>query len=54
MLSFGVFLLALATTTAVSRTQLDELIARAKSLELDTIYVPPPGDAMAMQPAMPK
>ena len=46
VLSLGAFLLALATTTAVSRTQLDELIARAKSLELDTIYVPPPGDSL--------
>src|SRR5215472_13253009 len=41
------FLLTLATTTAAPQTQLDELIARAKSLELDTPYVPPPGDPLA-------
>jgi len=43
----GTFLLAFATTTAEPQTQLDELIARAKSLELDTPYVPPPGDPLA-------
>jgi len=42
----GSFLVALATTTVASQTQLQELIARAKSLELDTPYVPPPGDAL--------
>jgi hypothetical protein len=43
----GVLFLAVAkTATADSRTQLDELIARAKSLELDTQYVPPPGDPL--------
>ena len=43
----GVLFLALAmTATPDSRTQLDELIARAKSLELDTPYVPPPGDPL--------
>ena len=31
----GTFLLTLATTPAAPQTQLDELIARAKSLELD-------------------
>ena len=43
----GTFLLALSTTTAEPQTQLDELIARAKSFELDTPYVPPPGDPLA-------
>jgi len=42
----GLFLLVLATTVAAPQTQLDELIARAKSLELDTPYVPPPGDPL--------
>jgi hypothetical protein len=43
----GVLFLTVAmTATADSRTQLDELIARAKSLELDTPYVPPPGDPL--------
>jgi hypothetical protein len=42
----GVFLLALATTAAAPQAQLDELIARAKSLELDTPYLPPPGDPL--------
>jgi hypothetical protein len=43
----GTFLLTLATTPAAPQTQLDELIAHAKSLELDTPYVPPPGDPLA-------
>src|SRR5262245_35588854 len=43
----GSFLLTLATTPAAPQTQLDELIARAKSLELDTPYVPPAGDPLA-------
>ena len=43
----SVFFLAFATTAAAPQTQLDELIARAKSLELDTPYVPPPGDPLA-------
>ena len=43
----GTFLLTLATTTAAPQTQLYQLIARAKSLELDTPYVPPPGDPLA-------
>src|ERR1700719_1927163 len=38
--------LAIGTIDASPRTQLDELIARAKSLELDTPYVPPPGDPL--------
>jgi CubicO group peptidase (beta-lactamase class C family) len=42
----GTFLLILATP-AVPQMQLDALIARAKSLELDTHYVPPPGDPLA-------
>jgi len=43
----GTFLLSLASTTAASQTQLHELVARAKSLELNTPYVPPPGDPLA-------
>ena len=43
----GTFLLTLATTPAAPQTPLNELIARAKSLELDTPYVPPPGDPLA-------
>jgi hypothetical protein len=39
-------LLSLATTAASPQTHLDELIARAKSLELDTPYEPPPGDPL--------
>ena len=45
------FLLALATTAAATQTQLDELIARAKSFELDTRYVPPPGDPLVYHAA---
>src|SRR6516162_8469666 len=41
----GTFLLILAAP-AVPQMQLDELIARAKALELDTPYVPPPGDPL--------
>jgi CubicO group peptidase (beta-lactamase class C family) len=41
----GTLLLA-ATTLAAPQSQLDELIARAKSLELDTPYVPPPGEPL--------
>src|SRR5215469_1378564 len=40
-------LVSLATTAAAPQTHLDELLARAKSLELDTPYVPPPGDPLA-------
>ena len=40
------FLVFLATTAAAPQTHLDELLARAKSLELDTPYVPPPGDPL--------
>jgi hypothetical protein len=47
----GMLLLALATTGATSQTQLDELIARAKSFELGTLYVPPPGDPLAYHAA---
>ena len=32
------------TATAAQAPTKDELIARAKSFELDTPYVPPPGD----------
>jgi CubicO group peptidase (beta-lactamase class C family) len=41
---------ALAASTAVSQEPLptnEALIARAKSFELDTPYIPPPGDALA-------
>ena len=41
------FLLSLVATAAAPQTLLHELIARAKSLELDTPYVPPPGDPLA-------
>ena len=40
-------LLLAFTTSAMSQGQLDELIARAKTFELDTPYVPPPGDPLA-------
>ena len=43
----SMFLVSLATTAAAPQTHLDELLARAKSLELDTPYVPPPGDPLA-------
>ena len=46
VLLVGVLFLALGTMVAAPRTQLDELIARAKALELDTPYVPPPGDPL--------
>src|SRR5467141_5316848 len=35
------------TATAAQAPTKDALIARAKSLELDTPYVPPPGDPLA-------
>ena len=44
----GTFFLVVAITTASSQVPPnDPLIARAKSLELDTPYVPPPGDPLA-------
>ena len=46
VLLLGVLFLAIGTIDASPRTQLDELIAQAKSLELDTPYVPPPGDPL--------
>jgi CubicO group peptidase (beta-lactamase class C family) len=46
VLLLGMLFLAIGTIDASPRTQLDELIARAKSLELDTPYVPPPGDPL--------
>ena len=46
VLLLGVLFLAIGTIDASPRTQLDDLIARAKSLELDTPYVPPPGDPL--------
>jgi len=45
-LLLGVLFVAVGTVAAASRSQLDELVARAKSLELDTLYVPPPGDQL--------
>jgi hypothetical protein len=47
----SMFLLSLVATTAAPQTQLRELIARAKSLELDTPYVPPPGDPLTYHAA---
>jgi CubicO group peptidase (beta-lactamase class C family) len=44
-LSIG--LLIVMTTTAIPQALPDEVIDRAKSLELDTPYVPPPGDPLA-------
>ena len=46
-----VLFLAIGTINASPRTQLDELIARAKSYELDTPYVPPPGDPLVRHAA---
>jgi CubicO group peptidase (beta-lactamase class C family) len=46
VLLLSVLFLAIGTIDGSSRTQLDELIARAKALELDTPYVPPPGDPL--------
>src|ERR1700737_4882531 len=48
-LSLVPVIVALAVTTAASQEPLPTtaaLIARAKSFELDTPYVPPPGDAL--------
>lgn len=47
-LIFGVFVAALAGPAAAQTTApaVDALIARAKSLELNTPYVPPPGDPL--------
>ena len=42
----GMFLMSLAITAAASLSGLDQLITRAKSLELDAPYVPPPGDPL--------
>jgi hypothetical protein len=47
----AMLLLAFITASATSRAELDELIARAKSFELDTPYVPPPGDPLAYHAA---
>jgi CubicO group peptidase (beta-lactamase class C family) len=41
-----VVVLVLAATQATPQESRDALVARAKSLELDTRYVPPPGDAL--------
>src|SRR5439155_1677869 len=39
-------LVALTGTAAAAQATKDALIARAKSFELDTPYVPPPGDPL--------
>src|SRR6202047_3073574 len=47
--AFSLFVAILGISTAAAEEPLsthDALIARAKSLELDTPYVPPPGDAL--------
>ena len=41
------FLLLVTVPAAAPQPALVELLARAKSLELDTPYVPPPGDPLA-------
>ncbi|HJY76206.1 MAG TPA: serine hydrolase [Burkholderiales bacterium] len=52
MIRFLILLaLALATALAVAQTRNDALIARAKALELDTPYVPPPGDPLELHAA---
>ena len=43
----GMFLLSLTITAAAPQTHLDALIGRAKSLELNAPYMPPPGDPLA-------
>jgi len=47
----AMLLLAFTTASAMSQAQLDDLIARAKSFELDTAYVPPAGDPLAYHAA---
>jgi CubicO group peptidase (beta-lactamase class C family) len=44
-------LLTFTTASATSQAQLNALIARAKSLELDTPYVPPAGDPLSYHAA---
>src|SRR5262249_47694220 len=41
------FVLFVTATAAAPQAALVELLARAKSLELDSLYVPPPGDPLA-------
>src|SRR4029079_10605567 len=43
----SMFLLSLVATAATPQKQLRQLFERAKSLELSTPYVPPPGDPLA-------
>ena len=46
---FALFVAILGISTATAEEPLsspDDLIARARSLELDTPYVPPPGDPL--------
>src|SRR3984957_18386923 len=53
-LSLVPVIVALAVSTAASQEPLptnEALIARAKSFELDTPYVPPPGDALEHETA---
>jgi CubicO group peptidase (beta-lactamase class C family) len=47
----AMLLLAFTTASTASQVQLHELIARAKSFELDTPYVPPAGDPLAYHAA---
>ena len=47
----AMLLLTFTAASATSQAQLDELNARAKSLELDTPYVPPAGDPLAFHAA---
>jgi hypothetical protein len=49
--ALAMLLLAFTTASATSQAQFDELIARAKSFELDTPYVPPAGDPLAYHAA---
>ena len=49
-LSFAIAL-GLAATHAAAQAPRDSVIARAKALELDTKYVPPPGDALELHAA---
>jgi hypothetical protein len=43
----SMFLVSLVATAAAPQAQFHELIGRARSLELNTPYVPPPGDPLA-------
>ncbi len=45
-----IFVALTGTAAAVQARANDALIARAKSFELDTPYVPPPGDPLSIMP----